>query len=156
MDIDSLYKENFSKVQLFCQRWTANADDARDIAQEAFIELMHKQNGSNAVKSPIAWVFRVAYNRCVNRHRFNLRFSGALAKDYDCDPLSEEGQRNRLRLELIKKAMRKLTHKERALVTLYKMGFSYAEMASIVEMNPASVGKTLTRAIDKLSKWVKQ
>jgi len=42
------------------------------------------------------------------------------------------------------------------LVTLYKTGFSYAEMASVVELNPASVGKTLTRAIDKLSKWVQQ
>jgi DNA-directed RNA polymerase specialized sigma24 family protein len=35
------------------------------------------------------------------------------------------------------------------------MGFSYAEMAHVVEMNSASVGKTLTRAIDKLAKWVK-
>jgi len=82
MGIASLYKENFSKIQLFCQPWTASADYARDFALEAFIELMHKQNGSNAVKSPMALVFRVAYNRCINHHGFNLRFTGSLAKEY--------------------------------------------------------------------------
>ncbi|HPV57503.1 MAG TPA: sigma-70 family RNA polymerase sigma factor, partial [Tenuifilaceae bacterium] len=52
----------------------------------------------------------------------------------------------------VRKAMDKLSEKERALVILYKEGFSYKEMSAVIEINENSVGKTLSRAIDKMTK----
>lgn len=154
MDFEQLYQDNFSKVQTFCQKWTEDADDAHDIAQESFIELMQR-NGGEDIKNPISWVYRVAYNRCINRHKFNLRFVISSEASSNINTFVDDGELNQERLHKIRRAIHKLSHKERALVILYKLGFSYAEMASVVEINPASVGKTLTRAIDKLAKWVK-
>lgn len=154
MDLEQLYQDNFTKVQSFCQKWTEDADDAHDIAQESFIELM-KRNGGEGLVNPLSWVYRVAYNRCVNRHKFNLRFVASSDTSSNINPFADDGEVNQERLREVRRAIHKLSHKERALVTLYKMGFSYAEMAHVVEMNSASVGKTLTRAIDKLAKWVK-
>lgn len=154
MDFEQLYQDNFFKVQSFCQKWTEDADDAYDIAQESFIELM-KRNGGGELVNPLSWVYRVAYNRCVNRHKFNLRFVfGALAGSSNSVYTSDD-EITQERLQAVRRAMQRLNHRERALVTLYKMGFTYTEMANVVEINPASVGKTLTRAIDKLAKWVK-
>lgn len=46
--------------------------------------------------------------------------------------------------------LNKLQEKEKDILLLYHNGFSYAEMAEIMEINPNSVGKTLVRAIEKL------
>ena len=54
----------------------------------------------------------------------------------------------------VRKAMDKLSEKERALVILYKEGFSYKEMSAVIEINENSVGKTLSRAIDKMAKML--
>ncbi len=155
MDFNSLYKENFEKLQVFCSRWTGNIDDGRDISQESFTALLQKLNSGEAIEKPLSWLYRVAYNRCVNHHKYQRRFignkAGLVAERTDDNTQIQHVER----VQSVRKALTRLNDKERALVTLYKHGFSYAEMAEVVEMNPASVGKTLTRAIDKLSKWVR-
>ncbi|MDD2197257.1 MAG: RNA polymerase sigma factor [Bacteroidales bacterium] len=153
MDFDKLYQDNFLKVQQFCQKWTDDADDAKDIAQESFIELMRREKDDDLLVNSLSWVYRVAYNRCINRYKYRKRFVYNLVNDFNSSYSYDEGL-NRERLVRVRKAMQRLNHKERALVTLYKLGFSYRDMAEVVEMNPTSVGKTLTRAIDKLAKWV--
>lgn len=154
MDFDKLYQENFLKVQQFCQKWTGNVDDARDIAQESFIELMHRVEDDDLVKNPLSWVYRVSYNRCTNHYKYNQRFVYKEASDFKGSYSAEDDGENRERLARIRKAIQRLSHKEKALVTLYKLGFSYSDMSKVVEIKPTSVGKTLTRAIDKLAKWV--
>ena len=155
MDFERLYQENYSNVQQFCLKWTGCTDNARDIAQESFIELMQKLKGNHNLNNPISWVYRVAFNRCVNHHKFNKRFvKGNLLVLNQHESLQDNGVDSE-RAEKVRKAIQRLNDKEKALVTLYKLKFSYSEMASIVEINPASVGKTLARAIDKLANWVK-
>lgn len=155
MDFNKFYENNFSTVQLFCQKWAGNVDDARDIAQESFVELLHRENNEDSLKNPLSWVLRVAYNRCVNRHRFSKRFVRQPVIHHSDHCINEGDAETRERIKTIRKAMQRLNDREKALVTLYKLGFSYGEMARVIEMNPASVGKTLTRAIDKLAGWVK-
>ncbi|HCX99634.1 MAG TPA: hypothetical protein DG754_05785 [Bacteroidales bacterium] len=153
MDFDKLYQDNFLKVQQFCQKWTDDVDDAKDIAQESFIGLMRREKDGDLLVNSLSWVYRVAYNRCINRYKYRKRFVYNPVNDFNISYSYDEGL-NRERLVRVRKAMQRLNHKERALVTLYKMGFSYRDMAEVVGMNPTSVGKTLTRAIDKLAKWV--
>ena len=154
IEFDKFYQDNFIKVQQFCQKWTGSVDDARDIAQESFIELMQRKKDDDLLVNSLSWVYRVAYNRCVNRHRYQKRFVYKPVSDFSGSYSYEDEGVSQERLARIQKAMQRLNHKERALVTLYKLGFSYRDMAEVLEMNSASVGKTLTRAIDKLAKWV--
>jgi RNA polymerase sigma-70 factor (ECF subfamily) len=48
-----------------------------------------------------------------------------------------------------------LSEKEKNLLLLYHNGFSYLEMAEILEINPASIGQMLVRAIKKLKNELK-
>lgn len=140
---------------MFCLKWTGNADDARDISQESFTALLNKLNDHETIEKPLSWLYRVAYNRCVNLHKYRARFIGNDTKQHFEQTIETDKIQHFERAQSVKSAISRLNDKEKALVALYKHGFSYAEMADVTEINPASVGKTLTRAIDKLSKWVK-
>jgi RNA polymerase sigma-70 factor, ECF subfamily len=155
MDFNFFYQNNFSKVQLFCQKWTGNIDDAKDIAQDSFIELMKCAERGCEVDNPISWVYRVAYNRCVNHHKFRLRFEGNFSFRNRKEDGEDDERYDLERIARVRKALKSLNSKEKALVTLYKLGFSYKEMASIIDINPLSVGKMLARSIDKLARLIK-
>ena len=52
--------------------------------------------------------------------------------------------------KMIQQALSQLPPKERQLAVLYSEGFSYKEMSEIVDIRFSSVGKTLSRVINKL------
>ncbi|BDX38090.1 DNA-directed RNA polymerase sigma-70 factor [Tenuifilaceae bacterium CYCD] len=150
MNFDSFYNDNYSCIYRFCLQWIGNSDDAKDIAQEVFTELFERLTKQVDFINPRAWAYRVAYNRCINLHKRKQQvvYGDIIITQADVDN-SLERREQFLR---IRKAMNKLSEKERALVILYKEGFSYKEMSAVIEINENSVGKTLSRAIDKMTK----
>lgn len=150
MNFDSFYNDNYSCVYRFCLQWIGNSDDAKDIAQEVFTEFFERLTKQVDFINPRAWIYRVAYNRCINLHKRKQKvvYADVLITQVDVDN-SLERREQFLR---VRKTMDKLSEKERALVILYKEGFSYKEMSAVVEINENSVGKTLSRAIDKMAK----
>ncbi|HOZ15257.1 MAG TPA: RNA polymerase sigma factor [Tenuifilaceae bacterium] len=150
MNFNGFYNDNYSCIYRFCLQWTGNSDDAKDIAQEVFTELFERLTKQADFINPRAWIYRVAYNRCINLHKRKQRlmYGDLLIAQVDVDD-SLERREQFLR---VRKAMDKLSEKERALVILYKEGFSYKEMSAVIEINENSVGKTLSRAIDKMTK----
>lgn len=150
MNFNSFYNDNYSCIYRFCLQWTGNSDDAKDIAQEVFTELFERLTKQVDFINPRAWVYRVAYHRCINLHKRKQRviYGEPLIAQADVDD-SLERREQFLR---VRKAIDKLSEKERALVILYKEGFSYKEMSAVIEINENSVGKTLSRAIDKMTK----
>ena len=53
-------------------------------------------------------------------------------------------------------AVSRLPEREQILLQLFQDGLSYAEIAAAANLNPASVGKLLARAIEKLAHSVKR
>jgi RNA polymerase sigma factor (sigma-70 family) len=151
MDFNTFYQDHIRNLERFCFRWTGNTEHAKDIAQDSFAELLGKINKKQSINNQKAWIYRVAYNRCVNLHRFNRRFVWGDNGHNQNQQNDEELQFRLERAQQVRNAMESLSKKEKALVILYKEGFSYKEMAEVLEMNFTSVGKTLTRAIDKLA-----
>ncbi len=154
MDFDSFYKEYYSKIYSFCLRWTGSPADAKDIVQESFTEFFEKLSTQELINNPSAWVYRVAYNRCANQTKRKKRFSFTNIENVHTISNDEEWQINKERYQKVRVAMDKLNEKEKAIVILYKEQFTYKEIAKVVEMNEKSVGKTLSRAIDKMAKWL--
>ena len=154
MDFNTFYQENFRNLERFCFRWTGSTEHAKDIAQEAFAQLIEKTDKKQSIENQKAWIYRVAYNRCVNLHKFNRRFVFGDNGQSHNEEGAEDIQIQLERSQQVRRALDILSKKEKALIILYKEGFSYKEMAEVMEMNFASVGKTLTRAIDKLAKEV--
>lgn len=155
MDFDTLYRTQFCCLEKFCFKWTKNNDIARDIAQESFTKFLQKNTSSSPIiENPKAWIYKVAYNDCINHIKFRKRFAEIEALD-NYAILENTDSSNNIETQLqVQNVLTKLSNKEKALIILYKYGFTYNEMANVIEMNPASVGKTLTRAIDKIAKLI--
>jgi RNA polymerase sigma factor (sigma-70 family) len=58
-------------------------------------------------------------------------------------------------LAIFYRAYEKLPSKEKVLINLYKNDLSYKEMADMINIKKSSVGKLLSRAIEKLTKEIK-
>ena len=71
--------------------------------------------------------------------------SGATFEDETGTPDAKYDDR-----KMIQQALSQLPPKERQLAVLYSEGFSYKEMSEIVDIRFSSVGKTLSRVINKL------
>ncbi|MGE0090640.1 MAG: RNA polymerase sigma factor [Bacteroidales bacterium] len=155
MDFDTLYKTQFYDLEKFCFKWTKNMDIAKDIAQESFTKLLQKTTSSALIiDNPKAWVYKVAYNDCINHIKFSKRFTPIETIANHSIIENTDKSSNTERSLQVQNALTTLNNKEKALIILYKYGFTYNEMAHVIEMNPASVGKTLTRAIDKIAKLI--
>ncbi len=57
--------------------------------------------------------------------------------------------------QIVLKVLDTLPDNVKEILVLYNNGFSYAEIAEIMDINPASVGTTLVRAINKLKEILK-
>jgi RNA polymerase sigma-70 factor (ECF subfamily) len=136
-------------------------EDAEDITQEAFIRLW-KYRWRHHIKSPRAWLFRVAHNLCIDR----LRQKSALNRTFEpldnhkCAPAGAhqqpeqaiEAERSELRQQL-SVALAKLPEKLRSVIVLREIqGFSYREIVEILDLPMSNVKVNIHRAKNALRK----
>lgn len=123
-------------------------EEATDIVQEVFIHLYEKlENGSN-IEYPRSWLYKVTVNKCIDfikKKRTHEKVEMAVHLKTDENKL--EGDEKQA---VVKLALDKLKPDERALAVLYSEGLSYKEMAEATGIRFSSVGKTLSRTLNKL------
>lgn len=158
MKFETIYKSHCKEIKIFVYRMVLNEEVVKDITQETFLKLHVELNNQKTekLKNPRAWLFKVAYNLSINAIKENRKRNNHENFNLTAHTCSvEEGYTKKEVQKQIRNAVKKLESRDRALIMLYKESFSYAEMADILEMNVNSIGKTLTRAIDKLKKELK-
>ena len=72
----------------------------------------------------------------------------------DHNPGPAETMVQKEREQLLRAGIASLKKKERGLISLYAEDFSYQDMAEILGMRRSSVGKTLSRSLDKLHRSI--
>ena len=60
-------------IYRLCYRFTSNADDARDLAQEVFIKAFEHLAGFRKESSLKTWLYRIATNHCINHVKSNTQ-----------------------------------------------------------------------------------
>jgi RNA polymerase sigma-70 factor (ECF subfamily) len=149
----ALFSTQFHRLFRYLDRLGGDPDLAADLAQEAFVRL-YKRGAVPDV--PEAWLATVALNLFRNSRgtlgRRLLRLTPQRAARAHSDETaapssavesSESTRRVRLALDA-------LSERDRSLLLLRAEGYSYAELASILEVAPASVGTLLARAREAL------
>lgn len=125
-------------------------EEAEDVAQETFLELYRNPPRIEEDGTVRAWLCRVALNRGYNalRGERRARERGERASAEACetggDPESQV-----LRAEdqaRVRHALAQLPSRQRELLLLRHAGLSYAEVTTILEVAPGSVGTLLVRA----------
>ena len=129
-------------------RLSGDPDLAADLTQESFVRLFRR--GSLPDKTD-RWLVTVALNlfrneRSKTRRRERLR--AAFPEDLGPRPPRSPAERlesRRTRAE-VRSALDRLPSRERELLLLRAEGYSYRDLATVLELNEASVGTLLARA----------
>jgi len=159
MTFDKLYNQHYEQIYRYCYRFVNNRETAGDIAQETFLKLYQRMsNIGYSIENTNAWLYKVAGNLCLNSIKSNNRQGTKIdIKSTDCIEVinPEENLIARERTERIRLAIEQISPKHRMLIFMYQDGLSYKEMSNATGIPFNSIGKTLWRCIDKISRTLK-
>jgi RNA polymerase sigma factor (sigma-70 family) len=145
----ALFDANFSRLYRYLDRLSGEPELAADVAQEAFVRLYRR---GALPDTPEAWLISVAMNLFRNvkssRSRRRRLLTSARSESVLADPppspeqaaVSEESRRR------VRAAIDRLPERERRLLLMRAEGYSYRDIAVVLELNEASVGTLLARA----------
>lgn len=141
-----------SSLIAYATRLLSNRESAKDVVQEAFLQLC-RQNREKVGEYLSPWLYRVVRNRALNFIRKEKRMvQPLLPEQFAASPSSESDQTVTSGLfELI----RSLPEKQSELLMLkFADGFSYKEISQITGMSVSNVGYVLHHALKELkSRW---
>jgi len=131
--------------------------EARDVAQEAFVLAFQKLNSFRQESAFYSWLFRIAYNTAISRHR--RRRGGVASIDAirettgtepaDHHPESDPAHHLQTteRQTLVRDALNELAEEFRTVIVLREMeGMSYEEIAELVACPVGTVRSRIHRA----------
>lgn len=148
VDFDQTFDELYPPLLRYCQRLTGDRDAAEDTAQEALVRLYTHQ-----VAGPLpalrVWLFKTATHLVRDRYRVeeNRR---RLLQENPVTPGATEGPERALQRKVDKeearKALDQLPERDREILLMRYEGFSYKEIADVVNVAASSIGTLLARA----------
>jgi RNA polymerase sigma-70 factor, ECF subfamily len=146
------------QIYRLCYRFTSNADDARDLAQEVFIKAFEHLADFRRESSLKTWLYRIATNHCINHVKANAQqFVEVTETIRQTDStaqleLEEKQQREHFRLMVTK-----LPPKQRAILELrIHEQLSYEEIAKMSNRSVSTIKASVFFALEKLRKLVKE
>lgn len=160
----SLIEQYQGMILNTCYGFVQDEDDAKDLTQEVFIEIInsiHKFRGDAKLST---WLYRLAVNKSLNhikKHKRKSLFSSldnilkfdknelSASKSFNADaPIINQEQSKKLY-----QAIDSLSKNQRIAFTLHKIeGVSYAEIAKIMNVTVFSVESLIYRARSGLQK----
>lgn len=162
---DSLMQLYEKKVYALCFRMAGNADDAADLAQEAFLKAFRAMPAFKGEARFSTWLFLIVTNTCLDERRKRARHPVLVSLDKTRD--TGEGELamqlpgdspdplvSALDTELqgeIQELLCKLPEEQRLVLVLRDLeGYSYEEMADILKVNMGTLKSRLNRARARL------
>ncbi len=149
-------------IRLKASKLKKNAEvDSDDLFQEGvlgLLEAVRQYNGDRGRFQPFAEVCII--NRMKNALSKSAR-GLTVAEDYDFEQLSDNGATteenlilNEQSAEFSEKLSKLLSNREFEVLNLYLEGFSYRQIADKLAVSVKSVDNSLSRAKQKLKKWL--
>ncbi|ACB85465.1 RNA polymerase, sigma-24 subunit, ECF subfamily [Natranaerobius thermophilus JW/NM-WN-LF] len=167
---EELVHKYHQKVYSLCYRFSGNHDDANDLAQEAFIRVYHSINKFHFKSAFSTWLYRVTSNVCLDEMRKRKRKSsvsldspmetddGELYFNLPDQKFNPELMAERKDVqEIVHKAIQELPKDQKLTLLLREMeGFSYDEMAEVMNVSVGTVKSRLSRARNNLKEILVQ
>lgn len=148
MDFDATFDEMYPPLVRYCHRLTGDRDAAEDAAQEALVRLFAHgvQGPAPAVR---VWLFKTATHLIRDRWRVDEN-RRRLLQENPVLPGESDGPERRLERKMererAREALERLGRRDREMLLMRYEGFSYKEIAEVVNVAATSVGTLLARA----------
>ena len=147
-DFELTYRSNYQRLFRIATKMLRDTDAARDVVHDVFMAYYFVLDDKKVIKDAKNWLIRCTINKGVDFLRKNKKIvSNETVAKSDNTLQTIDSQ---LDLISISNLISKLDAKDQSLVVLYSEGYSYKEIAEITGMNFNSVGKTLSRILEKL------
>lgn len=145
----ALFEKQFASLFRYLHRLTGDADLAEDLAQEVFVKLYQRGSMPDDTRG---WTGAVAHNLLRDERRTVKRRLRLLAAQpaeltlgspgLDTDEAVLAAER---RLS-VRRALQRLSERDRRMLLLRHEGYSYREIAHAIGVSESSVGTLLVRA----------
>jgi len=147
-EFDSFFLQNYTHLVRWLTLFTGDAERATDSAQEAFIKAYASWRTVRECDSPIAWVRRVAINKCRDSHKSDRRRRRReLAQGADEAQPADAVVADMYLMDLLQQ----LTDRQRlATVLFYVDDLSVAEVAQTIGISEGAVKFHLNQARERL------
>ena len=159
-DLVAAYEKNVYNLAL---RMTGNAQDAEDMAQEAFIKAYNSLSHFRGDSKFSVWLYRIVSNVCLDfLRRQNRRPASSLSQEDDDGEevqldVPDESQSPELLLErqltreAVQRGLQALSEEQRQILLLREIqGLSYEEIAQTLDLEEGTVKSRIFRARKKL------
>lgn len=139
---------------------TGSPDEAEEVVQEAFIRAFIKLDTFQRNSQFFTWLYRIAFNSALTRRRRKrARVSLEQSREsvglevVDDSQAVDEPLLSRERVELVRRALGRLSEEHRVILVLREMeGHPYETIAEILEISIGTVRSRLSRARRQLKR----
>ena len=145
-EFEKTYQSYYPKLFRIAAKMLRATEDAKDVVQDVFTAYYFAMNNEKVIRDTKNWLIRSTINKGIDYKRKTAR---TITME---SPMTETGEQTLDEVSDILNAIAHLNEKEQTLVVLYSEGYSYKEIADITGRNYHSIGKTLSRILDKLKK----
>lgn len=159
---DELVERYQNKIYTLCYRYVGNEDDARDMAQETFLKTYRSLRSFRGQSSFGTWIYRICNTVCLDEMRKRKRRITAISLDDSSgeedgrgavweiadDSLAGDKVYEQKEMEQYIQSMliEMRVEYRNAIVLRDVMGFSYEEIASILDCSLGTVKSRINRA----------
>lgn len=147
-------EQNQHKLLRVCSVYATDAEDQKDLFQEALINIWQAMPSFENKSSLSTWMFRVTLNVCLRlqskqekRRNHFRKIDGITIENFPCEETSSEDQE---RLINLRKCIKKLNDADRAVITLYLEELPYKEISEVTGLSENHVAVMVKRIKEKL------
>jgi RNA polymerase sigma factor (sigma-70 family) len=158
MEFTTIYNKHYSELYCFLIKQNEKHNEIADLLQDVFTKLYIEFDSGAKIQNPRAWLYKVLINLIRTNYQLGksrtLKNSEILINSPKSTDLSESFESNE-RSAIVIQAIAKMPDREKNILLLYHNGFSYQEMAEIMDITYSSIGTYVARAIEKLKTILK-
>lgn len=147
-----LYEASYKPLYAFLLSYTLNAEDAQDLLQETYIQILTNCQMYHEQGNPMAWMMKIAKNLFLMKCRKEKEKRNVSLEDVENELGFEDisGIENRMVLE---KMFELLSEDDRNLIILHDVsGLKHREIAKLLDLPLGTVISKYRRGIRKLQK----
>ena len=156
-NFETFYRKNIDRIYRYVFfRVGQNRDIAEDLVSEVFMKALKNFEKYDPKISESAWIYRITQNHLANHFRDSK--STTDIEDVKFFLVGDRGEEEMIMHEetrIIEQGLDELTRDERQIVTMkYLEGYSYKEMADILDRTADALKVASHRAVKKLRKII--
>ena len=148
LEFEKTYQSYYPKLFRIATKMLQDSEGAKDVLQDVFTAYYFAMNNEKVIRDTKNWLVRSTINKGIDYKR---KMARAIMMESTLPETNESPQDEDFD---ILDAIAHLNEKEQTLIVLYSEGYSYKEIAEMTGRNIASIGKTLSRIMDKIKKHV--